>query len=542
MKRQPLRAILFCASACAVAAFLTAVAPAGAQDHGTNAVQPLAVPPAAAQTRAEFLKATDEVLGQMSVILHLPPKGNLKKSIRTRDEIRQSLLKDYNDEKEKDGRLADELVSKKLGLVPEGLDWDPFLIDLLTEQVAGLYEPKEHEFYIADWIEPADQREVMAHELTHALQDEHFAIEKWADAAKPNDDAEFARHAVLEGSAFAAMIDWQYRDRGMSVKDLPDLSALLNPDAMTGGEKDAKFDAAPRFIREVLLFPYLDGAVFAQKLLRQYNGWEGFNQVFQHPPLSTQQILHPDLYFKGTVPVAVTLPPLPADPSTQWRKLEQTVGGEFMLLQWMKEFTGSGRAQELAALWTGDQYAIYVDKKSEAAAKAAREAAKGADAKSGDNGKSAAAPALPPRSLLVWRIDTGSEADAARLFGGASQALQIRYDERSALLRRPNYFEFQTPRGGVYLRCVGRECLLVDGGDRTLYDAITASLGWSAAPAPPPKPGEDVARLTPPASRRSPPLPAMSSTHTPSLLLQAAWRLTRLVSALEAHPGLSRLE
>src|SRR5271156_2138069 len=337
MKPLIRNAMLAFAAAGAVAFAPAFLAPAAAQDHSTKDARPLVVPPAGPQSQADFLKAADEVLAEMSEILHLPPKGQLKKSIRTREEIRQQVLKDMTDEKEKDERQADELLSKKLGLIPEELAWEPFLVDLLTEQVAGLYEPKTHEFYIADWIEPADQREVMAHELTHALQDEHFSIEKWGDAAKPNDDAEFARHSVLEGSAFAAMLDWQFRDRGVSVREIPNLEAMLNPDAMTGNQKDSKFDSAPQFVRDMLLFPYLSGAIFSQKLLQEFGGWQGFNRVFDKPPVSTQQILHPDLYLQGVTPVTVELPALPASVASKWRKLEETVGGEFLLLERLKE-------------------------------------------------------------------------------------------------------------------------------------------------------------------------------------------------------------
>ena len=72
-----------------------------------------------------------------------------------------------------------------------------------------MYDPKSREFFIADWTDPADQRMIMAHELTHALQDQHFHVEKWEDAAKPNDDDELARDAVLEGSATLSMFDYQ---------------------------------------------------------------------------------------------------------------------------------------------------------------------------------------------------------------------------------------------------------------------------------------------------------------------------------------------
>ena len=445
--------------------------PAAAQEHPSTGAQPLAIPPLPGQTHADFLKAADEVLAQMSAILHLPQKGDLKKSIRTREEIRQYVLKDFEEDKEKDERKADELMSKKLGLIPESLDWEPFLLDLLTEQIAGLYDPKTREFYIADWIEPADQREVMAHELTHALQDEHFSIEKWADSAKPNDDAEFARHAVLEGSAFAATMDWQYRDRGVSVQKMPDLEKLLDPDLMTGGQKDSKFDQAPPFIRDVLLFPYLSGAIFTQKLLQQYDGWTGFYRVFDHPPVSTQQILHPDLYFRGVTPVKVELPALSPAAASRWKKMESSVGGEFLLLEWLKQFCGLARAKELAAAWTGDEYAIYAEAKPPADRKT-------------------------PRSLFLWRVATDGDADAARLFGGMSQALETRYDHRTALLRRPNYFEFQTPQGGVFLRCLAAECLVVDGTDRATYDELTRAIGWPAPPAEPQKTnGDQIARL-----------------------------------------------
>lgn len=466
---------------CAIVAAALAVwiiAPAAAQDRSASpGGQPLAVPPAPGRSRADFLQAANEVLAEMSEIVHLAPQGELKKSIRSREEIRQYVLKDFQEDKEKDKRRADELMAKMLGLLPEKFPLDDFLVDLLTEQIAGLYDPKTREFYIADWIEPSEQREVMAHELTHALQDEHFSIDKWADAAKPNDDAEFARHAVLEGSAFAAMMDWTFRGQGMHFKDVPNLDALLNPEMMNGGEKDSKFESAPPYLRDVLLFPYLSGAVFTQRLLQVYGGWPGFYKVFSNPPRSTQQILHPELYLKGVAPVTVTAPALPAASAAKWKKLDETVAGEFFLQEWLKEFSNTERAGDLAARWTGDDYAVYEE----------AQAAKGATA---------------PRALLIWRLRTPGEADAARLFGGMSQAVDLRYQDRSDLVRRPNYFELQTPQGGVYVRCLAAECLLVDGADRPLYDALTSAMGWPAAPiAPPRKSADEVIALRPAAPR-----------------------------------------
>ena len=94
-----------------------------------------------------------------------------------------------NEDKDQDKRDADQKALEAFGAIPKGYPLDQKLLALLTEQIAGLYDPKGREFFIADWTNPADQQIIMAHELTHALQDQHFHIQKWEDAVKSNDDA-----------------------------------------------------------------------------------------------------------------------------------------------------------------------------------------------------------------------------------------------------------------------------------------------------------------------------------------------------------------
>src|SRR3989442_12346096 len=84
-----------------------------------------------------------------------------------------------------------------------------------------------HHHALLDWINPAEQRVVMAHELTHALQDQHFKVDPWLEAAKPNDDAELARDPVLEGSALAAMVAYTFRGMPKGVRHLPDLDSSV---------------------------------------------------------------------------------------------------------------------------------------------------------------------------------------------------------------------------------------------------------------------------------------------------------------------------
>jgi hypothetical protein len=409
-----------------------------------------AQPPAA---KTDFAQAADEVLGQMSEILSLPVKEPLKKSLRSKQEIRDYLIREEKEDKAEAQRYADDKALEAFGLIPKGFPLDSFMLDVLTDQVAGLYDPKAEEFYIADWIPADEQRPVMAHELTHALEDQSFHIDPWIKAARPNDDAELARDSVSEGSAVAAMVDYTLRDEKMSVRDVPDVTVLIRSGAIAEMGKDPKLSHAPIYIRDELLFPYLAGTSFSQQFLKAHTGWGDIKLVFANPPVSTQQILHPDLYFKGVKPVSVSLPEWKAVAPNDWKLLEENVMGEFGLEEVLKQFLGQQRADLLSPAWAGDRYAVFEDQKTK-------------------------------NTVLVYRILFDKDENAARFCGQYSEALELKYKERKDLFRRPNYFQFTTPDGGVFLRCVGTDCLAVEGTTREVYDKVTRAIGWPLAPAP----------------------------------------------------------
>jgi hypothetical protein len=449
---------------------LAAASPICAQQPPAQAVP--AKPAASATDPTQFLNITDEVMAEMSKLLGLKQIEPLKKSLRSREEIRAYLVQQMNEDKEPEKRYADEKVLEKLGLLPKDFPIDSFLLDLLTEQVAGLYDPKLKEFYIANWIAPEDQREVMAHELTHALQDQHYHIDPWRDAAKPNDDAESARDAVLEGAAVAAMIDYGLHQQGSSLADLGDMSFS----ALLGNLDDSPMlKKAPPFLTDSLLFPYSVGADFSQAVLRARGGWPGFHTVFENPPVSTQQIMHPDLYLRNVVPEAVTLPDLSRDLPQGWKMLDSNVLGEFGIQEILKQFLGEARADDLSPAWAGDHYAIYERKSPK-------------DPKD-KNAKDST------EDILVIRLHADSAVGAARLFGGLSEAYDHKYEKRDNPLRRPNFYSFDSGEGGVFLRCMGADCVILEGGERKLFDSFVHALGWPANPDAPAASGGGVKTL-----------------------------------------------
>src|SRR5215831_7784750 len=101
---------------------------------------------------------------------------------------------------------AEEVTLKKLGLAPPDFQYRALMLRVLTEQVAGYYDPKVQTFHLADWVDVDGQRPIMAHELTHALQDQHFNLRRFEHWPKGDSDAELAAHALIEGDATLAMV------------------------------------------------------------------------------------------------------------------------------------------------------------------------------------------------------------------------------------------------------------------------------------------------------------------------------------------------
>src|SRR6202451_4497352 len=385
---------------------------------------------AAPASSPEFIKAADEVLAQMSKILDLPIKEPLKKTLRSKQEVRDYLIREDKEDKNDAERYADDKTLEAFGLIPKGFPLDSFMLDVLTDQVAGLYDPKAKEFYIADWIPADEQRTVMSHELTHALEDQSFHIDPWIKAARPNDDAELAREAVSEGSALAAMVDYTMRDQSVGVRDLPDVSLIIRSGAVAEMDKDPKLSKAPPYIRDELLFPYLAGTGFSQQFLKAHSGWKDLHLIFQNPPVSTQQIIHPDLYLSNVKPEAVTLPDWKNLAPDDWKLLEENVLGEFGFAEVLKQFLGQERADMTSSAWKGDRYAIFENAKTK-------------------------------NTSLVFSIVLDNHDDAARFFGQYSELLELKHPDRKELYRRPGFFQFQTDAGGVFLHCALTTCLVV---------------------------------------------------------------------------------
>jgi hypothetical protein len=311
--------------------------------------KPAAVNPKTAAVR----EATAEVLRETSELRKLPVLRQVRSGAQSRAEIEQMLVRNLDESATPEEALAAETAMKKFGLAPADFQLRPFLIQLLTEQVAGYYDPKSQEFYLADWIDLDGQRPVMAHELTHALQDQHFNLRRFEDWPRHDSDAEMAAHALVEGDASYLMMQYVARD---PARQLAFLKSMMSG----GAAASEQIEKAPRVLREQMLFPYLQGMMWVAQVYKQ-GGWEAVSAAYKSLPQSSEQVLHQEKYGARAAPQKVSVRDLSASLGRGWRMADNDVQGEWgcyiLLDEFLQTIDVSRRA---AAGWGGDRYALFV--------------------------------------------------------------------------------------------------------------------------------------------------------------------------------------
>jgi len=321
-------------------------------------------PASIAKPDSASLGSTEEILKVVSRLRALDIKQNVKSSYKTKDEIEQSVIRDLDENTPAEEFEASQKTLIKLGLIAKNFQLRDYVVRLLREQVAGFYEPKTKEFYLAAWLPVSEQKRVIAHELVHALQDQHFNLRRFERWPKGDSDAELAAHALVEGEATLVMIEYDFDQQGMKL-DITKLGSLT--DSMIDQESDGDsklypvLASAPKVLKENLQFPYLYGAGFVGAVLKN-RSWQALDASYQTLPASTEQIMHPERFLAGDNPVKIDLVDLGGVLGPDWKKADADVNGEFGYLVALSEFIPKRTARVAAEGWGGDRYALYENK------------------------------------------------------------------------------------------------------------------------------------------------------------------------------------
>lgn len=318
----------------------------------------------------------------------------------------------------------------RLGLLPEAYPLRQAYVDLMGEQIAAFYDQHTHKLFMFEdaSLDNEQNRIVLAHELTHALQDQHFSLKKLPLEIKTNDDRAMAASALVEGDATLVMT--QYMLRNLSMRSLKDnLTTSLTQDT-------AQLQKAPRFLREMLIFPYLRGQEFCAAL-QVRGGYDAISEAYANLPTSSAQILDVSKYLDdATAPVVIDWPEIAVNGAAP---TVDNVVGEFGIRLLLAEWAPQLPADQIAGGWRGDRYLSF--RKGEA---------------------------------LVWQSTWADEREA-RAFADAQRAvLEKRYGASGS---DPQWLYSQDQPRGIRLLHQGATVLLVDAASQDEAKTLLQQFG-----------------------------------------------------------------
>jgi len=317
----------------------------------------------------QLFSLVDELIKFSSDETGLPIKSTVKRQMTTRAAVQSYLEEKFNDDQDAKRLQRDEIVLKKFGLLDRDFQLKPFLLALLKEQIEAYYDSKTKTVNMLDWVDVEEQKPVLAHELTHALQDQHADLEKWddqtpddvsADSASDNDhlardEMDTARDAVAEGQATAVMMDYILKPAGKSLVKDPEVMDIVKGQ-MNGADNSPVMARAPLLLSESMLFPYREGLSFEQDIWMDQGKAEAFSGALDHPPTSTWEIINPREYERHQVPSIPLLPDIHPLVDSLYKAYDIGQVGQLDVHILTELFGGDEAARNLTPAWNGGIY------------------------------------------------------------------------------------------------------------------------------------------------------------------------------------------
>ncbi len=326
---------------------------------------------------AALEKYTRAYLGVVSRIRGQDFLAPVAPNILSREELGEEMLQMMEDEYTAEELLLMDSSYKAFGLMAAEQRAETLIRKLLTEEVAGFYDPDKKRMVLIlekgsakdpGWFgrllgaRPAfdkdEQKTTLAHELTHALQDQLYDLNSMEEHIEHDDDMLLAFAALVEGDATLLMF-LESGDQELSDMDPEALRATFNMMSwMTPLAGGKSYREAPPIFRESLIFPYFQGMLFTLGVAGQ-GGWPAVHEAYSRPPLSTEQILHPEKYMDASqldAPQSVTIPDLAEALGQSWSHLGGNCLGELQTSIMLKQTAGGTQAAEG---WDGDWYEVF---------------------------------------------------------------------------------------------------------------------------------------------------------------------------------------
>lgn len=316
---------------------------------------PSASAPAAPQSNTDAAsRIVNAALAEVARIRELAAKAPVRSVLVSRKDMAPRVREAIGREVPADIVAAEGDLLIALGVVPVTFDYVNAVVELMTAELAGYYEPLDQTMYLASDLGGPEQHATLAHELVHALQDQHYGLGPLLEFRPDASDVQGAVHALAEGDAMSAMLDQLLEAKGQKATDIPE--TLLAVQARAAAQFSSGVKNVPDILKRSLIAPYIDGLAFVH-FLRRRGGWAEVDRAWQHLPESTEQLLHPDKFIARERPTTVAVPPAPpGGPSTVSM---HDVEGEQTLRILFEEWLPRRPAADAASAWSGDRAAVF---------------------------------------------------------------------------------------------------------------------------------------------------------------------------------------
>lgn len=322
-------------------------------------------------------EAISRIQAVTSDIRGLDFKEEVEVRVTTSESVRSHLMILLDEEYPGDALEKEERAYKRLGLFPLECSVRDTIVSLLTEQIVGYYDFDTKVLYFVDYPSTIpfftrllfrmagvdidiEGTLVASHELTHALQDQHYDIEALLESTSTSEDLILAVKSLFEGDAMIVGLECTLREAFKEKIDDMGIDFFDQFQGMPGSIPQSDSEV-PEFFFDTLMFQYIEGARFVGEA-RKRGGWEEVGRLYRDLPTSSEQILHPEKYFDHRDD-PIELEPLCPGPTGVGRfvPLHSEVIGEFVTSVLLKQFIPENEAVEAAAGWGGDRFASFED-------------------------------------------------------------------------------------------------------------------------------------------------------------------------------------
>jgi len=321
----------------------------------------------------ELFKSVDKVFDFASEDTGMPKHTTVKKALVGPADI-EKFTKDRLARAEYSQRFARaELTMKKFGLLPRDFNLREFLVKSNGQSIAGLYDDETKTIWLLNTISMEKQGPILAHELTHALQDQNYDLRHWMKAGEKRaapktksdddevstDESTTARHAIVEGQAMVVYLDFMLARFGRNLKDSPGVVASMQDAAVQATIDTELMHKAPMVLREAGSFPYRDGLFFEADILQKRGQHAAFQGVFAQPPRNTHEVFDSNAYLEHPKLTPVAIPDVQSVLGGNFEVFDVGSFGELDVRALLKQFGDKHGAVDFAPAWQGGSYVAF---------------------------------------------------------------------------------------------------------------------------------------------------------------------------------------